>query len=151
SVRRVGSLGAWLHGVALRLARKSLVAAARRRRRERQAALPALVEPAPDGELSQLVDAELSRLPDVLRLPLVLCVLEGHPQEEAAELLGWRTRTLKARLGRARETLRRRLLRRGVAAAPGPALLPTPVPETLTDATVRLALRFARGPQCAGP
>jgi RNA polymerase sigma factor (sigma-70 family) len=152
SVRRAGSLGAWLHGVALRLARKTLVAAARRRQREQLAAVAPLVEPAHDtSELRQLVDAEISRLPDTLRLPLMLCLLEGRTRDEAAALLGWKTRTLEARLGRARETLRRRLLRRDVPLAAWPALPPEPVPPALADATVRLAVLFARGPRCAGP
>jgi RNA polymerase sigma factor (sigma-70 family) len=137
SIRRVDALSAWLHGVAARLAQKALVAAARRRQRERQAALPVSVEPAAEATEAEL-DAEVSALPEQLRLPLVLCGLQGQTQEEAARQLGWRPRTLKARLHRAREALRQRLLRHGTPA--------TAVPAALAEATVRLAVLFARGP-----
>jgi len=36
--------------------------------------------------------ALLERLPEVYRLPLILCGLEGRPQQEAARLLGWISR-----------------------------------------------------------
>jgi RNA polymerase sigma factor (sigma-70 family) len=156
SVRRAPALGAWLHGVAARVARKASVSAARRRRREEQAALPVLVAAAEDGpgELYQWLDAEIAALPETLRLPLVLCALQGQTHEQAALRLGWRPSTLKARLHRAREVLRRRLARQGLIASALPELAPAvaPVPDALAGSTVRLAVLFARGPvkECAG-
>jgi RNA polymerase sigma factor (sigma-70 family) len=150
SVRRAPALGAWLHGVAVRVARKASVSAARRRQRERQAALPALVADADDapGELCQRLDAEIAALPEALRLPLVLCALQGRTHEQAAIQLGWRPSTLKARLHRAREALRRRLARQGLIASALQVLAPitVPVPDALASSTVRLAVLFARGP-----
>jgi RNA polymerase sigma factor (sigma-70 family) len=147
SLQQVAVLGAWLHGVAVRLARKAVVAAARRRRREQLAALPVLFVPVEgEGELRQWLDVEIVRLPETLRLPLLLCALEGQTQEQAARQLGWPARTLKARLSRARELLRRRLRQRGVPATAltaGAIGSGEGVPAALGDSTVRLAVLFA--------
>ena len=61
------------------------------------------------GELRMTLDAELARLPDKWRLPLILCYLEGRTQDEAAEHLGWSRTTLQRRLAQAREALGRRV------------------------------------------
>jgi WD40 repeat protein len=61
-----------------------------------------------------LLDAELQRLPEKWRLPLILCYLEGRTQDEAAGQLGCGKRTLRRRLEEARAALGRRLTRRGV-------------------------------------
>src|SRR5262249_58675349 len=58
---------------------------------------------------------EVVRLPEAYRLPVVLSYLEGKTNEEVAELLQWPVGTVKGRLARARELLRSRLGRRGVA------------------------------------
>jgi DNA-directed RNA polymerase specialized sigma24 family protein len=47
-------------------------------------------------EAHELFDAELSRIPDKLRAPLVLCYLEGLTRDEAAARLGCTPSTLKA-------------------------------------------------------
>src|SRR5262249_12546545 len=93
--------------------------ARRRRDRERQVALmpePALPPPGPDDWLPSL-DAEIQRLPERLRVPLVLCELEGKTRSEAARLLGLKAGTLSSRLARAREVLRKRLKRTGTVVA----------------------------------
>src|SRR5262249_58725435 len=76
-------------------------------------------------ELLAVLDAELGKLPDRWRLPLILCYLEGRTQEESAGQLGWSTSTLRRRLDEARAALGRRLTRRGVvwSAALSAALL----------------------------
>ncbi|MGH7172634.1 MAG: sigma-70 family RNA polymerase sigma factor [Gemmataceae bacterium] len=111
------SLGAWLHTVAVRVARKAQV---RARRQRPQAVLP---EPTTSGdvaddvssrEMLRIVDEEIERLPDALRAPLILCCLQGRTRDEAAEALGCSVGTVKGRLERGRELLRRRLQRRGV-------------------------------------
>ena len=57
-------------------------------------------------ELLLIVDEEIQRLPEVYRLPLILCCLEGFSQEEAAERLGWTQGSVKGRLERGRAALR---------------------------------------------
>jgi RNA polymerase sigma factor (sigma-70 family) len=116
-VRR--SLGPWLYEVARRLAHKARVSAARRLARERQSAemiQPDSATAAAWRELAAVVDEEVCRLPERLRLPLVHCALEGRTREQACRLLGWSLRTLDRRLEQARSLLRSRLLRRGLAA-----------------------------------
>jgi RNA polymerase sigma factor (sigma-70 family) len=147
SVRKHASLASWLHGVAHRVALQALDRAATRRRHERQAA--AVSGPRQDdlnwGEEHAILDAELRRLPEKWRLPLVLCYLEGRTQDEAAEVLGWGKTTLRNRLGEARAALGRRLTRRGVgwAVSLTAVLLSDAVapafPPGLTETTARVA------------
>ena len=89
-LRREGSLGSWLHGVALRTARKARVSAARRRTRELVMAhrSAVLLDGRPDGnELEELLHEEIDRLPQAYRAAVVLCYLEGMSQEAAARQL----------------------------------------------------------------
>jgi RNA polymerase sigma factor (sigma-70 family) len=115
TVRRPASLASWLHGIARRVALKARAHDAARRRHEQKAAT-ANVPPddVPWQELRGVLDAELERLPEKWRLPLILCYLEGQTQEEAARQLGWSQRTLRRRLEEARAALGRRLTGRGV-------------------------------------
>ena len=92
AVRSGESLPAWLHNVAFRLALRA------RKNRERAAVPPirAVRTSSPDPldeltvrELLAIFDEELQRLRTAYRLPLILCCLEGHTQEEAARQLGW--------------------------------------------------------------
>jgi RNA polymerase sigma factor (sigma-70 family) len=159
ALRRPEALAGWLHGVAYRVAAKARVAAARRRLRE---TLAPDVEPAdprsdPLAELSArellaVVDEEVRRLPEVYRLPVLLCCLEGYTQEEAARQLGWTPASVKGRLERARARLHARLARRGLALAAALAAVEvsrgvtaTGVPDSLAEATVRAASSFAAG------
>jgi RNA polymerase sigma factor (sigma-70 family) len=117
SIRTQRSLAGWLHGVAYRTAQRARRNAARRRQRERKAASHAPADPGQEAswrELCAVLDAELYRLADVDRVPLVLCYLEGRTRDEAARELGLSLRTLDRRLGRGRERLRGRLARRGL-------------------------------------
>src|SRR5437868_1324301 len=63
-------------------------------------------------EVQQVLDAELQRLPERYRLPIVLCYLEGRTRDEAAAQLGWTAQQVKGQLERGRERLRGRLVRR---------------------------------------
>jgi RNA polymerase sigma factor (sigma-70 family) len=116
SLRRPGSVAAWLHGVARRTAGRVRPAASED--------LPEVQSPAagpPDeaswGEVRRALDEELGRLGDRLRTPLVLCYLEGQTRDAAARLLGMPLRTLKRRLEQGRRLLHVRLTRRGFGAA----------------------------------
>jgi RNA polymerase sigma factor (sigma-70 family) len=112
------AIGPWLYGVACRVALRSRAQAARRRRFQPIAeGMPAVAADGAreDFELGEVLDQELSRLPSKYRSPLVLCYLEGQTHEEAARLLRWPVGTVKGRLARARDLLRRRLARRGLA------------------------------------
>ena len=53
--------------------------------------------------------SQIDRLPDRLRLPIVLCYLEGLTHAEAAHQLGWPVGTVESRLARGRERLKERL------------------------------------------
>jgi len=158
SIRNRSSLGSWLYGVAYRTAQRARAVAAKRHARERQADDMFLPDPAAEAawrELRPLLDAELERLPEKYRAPLVLCYLEGKSNAEAAEQLGWTKGTVSGRLARARDLLRGRLQRRGVSlssvllvsllSANGAAGLP----PALTAVTVKAATLAAAGQAAA--
>jgi polysaccharide export outer membrane protein len=106
SIRKGTSLSSWLHGVACRLARDFQRDQGRRRKRERCIAHPVgddLAAAAGWRELLGILDEELNRLPEHYRAPLILTYLEGHTRDEAAELLGTSSGSLKGLLERARK------------------------------------------------
>src|SRR5205823_997288 len=70
-------------------------------------------------ELLAALDAELHRLPDRLRAPLLLCYYDGCTQDEAARRLGWSVGTLRRRLDQGRDLLRVRLTARGATLGAG--------------------------------
>ncbi len=156
-VRRCGglwvgeSLGPWLHRVASRVAVRAQVAATRRRRHEQQAAAVRVEsgERRDPHDFGPILHAEIDRLPERYRGPIVLCDLEGFTNEEAAAQLGCPVGTIKSRLARARERLRLRLTRRGVLPAAGGVgtLLAeqsaSAVSSRLALATASAASRFA--------
>lgn len=116
SIRHAKTLPAWLHAVAYRTARKALA-------RLGPPLLDSRSAPAPDDpfadaswrEVRQLLDEEVHRLPPRLRLPILLCYFEDLTRDEAADRLGWSLSTVKRRLDQARDRLKMRLVRRGVA------------------------------------
>jgi RNA polymerase sigma factor (sigma-70 family) len=152
SLRAGQAVGSWLYRVALNLARTARTAAARRQSHERQT--PAMPSSDPFDEVAlrevrPMLHEEIGRLPEKYRLPVLLCHLEGRTHEQAAEALGWPVGTVRSRLSRGRDLLRRRLERRGVttAAVVLAALLgrqaTAAVPTALASLTVRSALPFA--------
>ena len=119
TIRGGQALGGWLYQVAHRVAIQANVVAARRRAREREAgqmtAASATSGPGAPDDLLPALHEEIARLPEKYRLAVVLCDLEGLPQAEAAGQLNWSERTLRRRLAEARDRLKGRLARRGLA------------------------------------
>jgi len=112
-------LAGWLHGVARRVAMEARRQACRRRTREKQneqlAAVAVQGLPADGfGEVRPVLDEEIGKLPDKYRVPVVLCYFEGKTNDEAALQLGWSRGVVVGNLARARELLRKRLVRRGL-------------------------------------
>ncbi|HEY2159607.1 MAG TPA: sigma-70 family RNA polymerase sigma factor, partial [Isosphaeraceae bacterium] len=153
AIRRRESVGPWLYGVALRVARCALRRTARRRESERRgAAMRPAAEVAEIDRLdaAPLLHEEVRRLSEAHRAPVVLCYFEGLTHEQAAGQLGWPVGTVRSRLARARDMLRSRLIRRGLApsagflaasvAAEGTSAV---VPSALAAGTVWIAMRAA--------
>jgi RNA polymerase sigma factor (sigma-70 family) len=157
AVRPPEALAAWLHGVAYRVALKARAADTRRLAREPPA--PDLAPPDPHGdplaeltarELLTALDEEVRLLPQVYRLPLILCCLEGRTQEEAARQLGWTPGSVKGRLERGRARLHARLVRRGLTLSAALAAVEVSrggaaMPALLATATLRAGLAVAAG------
>jgi hypothetical protein len=104
------------------------------------------------SDLQAILDDELNRLPDKLRLPVVLCDLEGRPQRHVAAQLKLPPATLATRLASARRTLAARLTKRGVtlsggalATLIGDRASAAIVPSVLADTVVRTAEAVALG------
>ncbi|MFL5339763.1 MAG: sigma-70 family RNA polymerase sigma factor [Gemmataceae bacterium] len=146
-------VGSWLYSVAYRIAQQ---AKAKRARLPVHDPNPADI-PAADQtaellwrDLRPILDDEVNRLPPKYRVPFVLCYFEGKTNEQAAAQMGCPVGTILSRLSRARDRLRTRLKRRGVALSVSLLLLliteraralsPSPV---LTQATVRAGLLFS--------
>jgi RNA polymerase sigma-70 factor (ECF subfamily) len=60
-------------------------------------------------QILQLVERAIENLPDIYRIVFVARVIEGLDTDETAELLGVRPETIKTRLHRARQLVRKRL------------------------------------------
>jgi RNA polymerase sigma factor (sigma-70 family) len=118
SIVRREAVGGWLYKVAYRVALAARATAAARAAREEPWADQHAADEADEliwRDLRPLLDEEVMRLPEKYRAPFVLCCLQGMTNEEAAAQLGCPRGTVLSRLARARERLRLRLTRRGVA------------------------------------
>ncbi|MBY0526986.1 MAG: RNA polymerase sigma factor [Gemmataceae bacterium] len=155
SIVRQESLGSWLYGVAYRVSLRARAQADRRRAQSPEVddvIAPEACAGNTDHDLRPVLDEEINRLPERFRQPVVLCYFEGKPYEEAARQLGWPAGTVASRLARAREVLRKRLTRRGVALAssfPAALLADQRVSAQLLENTVRAAYHYAAGPAAA--
>jgi RNA polymerase sigma factor (sigma-70 family) len=164
--RKAGSLwkpellGPWLHGVASHSARRLKEKNTRRRRHEAEAAMSGKL---PEAHAEQharaiaqtdeidILHQEIERLPGRYRTAIVLCDLEGLTHEEAARRLGRPVGTISARLSRARQRLRGRLSRRGLALPAG--IIATAagtssaraMPAALVGSTTRIAMIASAG------
>jgi RNA polymerase sigma factor (sigma-70 family) len=156
SVARYPAPAGWLYRVACHVARKALTSKTRREARETsRSSGPAMLAAdvvAETAELAAILHEEVNRLAARYRTPIVLCYLEGKTHEEAARVLGWPKGTVAGRLARARDLLKRRLIRRGVTfpAAGLTALLGATAADaaltaTLTATTASAAAGFVAG------
>ncbi|MBX9581417.1 MAG: RNA polymerase sigma factor, partial [Gemmataceae bacterium] len=107
-----GAVVGWLY----RVARRAAVRLARQRVRlpgplphpDRLAAADTL-DTADAAEQAARLWAEVDRLPERYRVPVLLCHFEGLTHPEAARRTGWPVGTVAGRLSRARALLARRL------------------------------------------
>ena len=145
---REASAAGWLFRVARNAAGRVRARAARHAAVPLTADTPGRDESADAREVGPVVAEEVDRLAAKFRDPVVLCVLQGHTHAEAARVLGWAVGTVASRLSRAKDRLRARLTRRGVA--PAAALLSlrtTSAPATV----VHTAIRYTATPAVAPP
>ena len=154
SIRQREAVGSWLFGVARRVAVRAKATASRRRLAEGQATeirVPLTLDPMRREQITSLHE-EVDRLPEKYRAPVVLCHLEGRTHAEAARLLKCPVGTVSIRLSRARELLRTRLTRRGLAlpaalvgAMLGSETASAAMPTGLAESTIKVAMHFAAG------
>jgi RNA polymerase sigma factor (sigma-70 family) len=144
TLKRDRSIGPWLHGVALRVAKKLRGQIVRRRLREMSAAKSERVEAAePDHDFWSVIDEEVARLSQPLRDVLLLCDLGGRSHAQTAASLGLAKGTVTKRLARAHEELATRLKRRGIMLG-GAAVAVTIATRALASVPAPLLLETAR-------
>jgi RNA polymerase sigma factor (sigma-70 family) len=137
------NLAGWLHLVARRVA----VRAAKKQSATRETLLdhdPVGPATPPDSDWKPVLDAEIARLPERFRLPVLFCYLQDYTTDEAARTLGVPRGTVLSRLATARQRLAVRLTSRGVTL---PATLAAAglASNQLVTATARTAAAFAVG------
>ena len=157
SIRKPGSLGPWLHGVALRVARQIHRKSARRRTAERQNAVILNQRQRIESGIQHMepsdLHEEIDRLPAKYRRPIILCYLQSKTQTEAAAALGWPLGTVQIRLHRGRALLKSRIVRGDAGrnepsktALLGLMAMPAGIPDVRWRMeTSRAAVRFSRG------
>ncbi|HEY2784514.1 MAG TPA: sigma-70 family RNA polymerase sigma factor [Fimbriiglobus sp.] len=139
------NLAGWLHRVARRVAVRAAKKRAKVSVREKTlAAEPVCAASQPYGDWKSILDAEVGRLPDRFRLPVLLCYLQDYTTDEAARILGIPRGTVLSRLSTARQRLSARLTKRGVA-LPATLAASSVASNQLISATVRSAAVFAVG------
>ncbi|MFO0935043.1 MAG: sigma-70 family RNA polymerase sigma factor [Gemmataceae bacterium] len=114
--------------------------------------------PLPDAsaegrEMKAILDEEIAALSEKLRAPVVLCCLEGKTNADAAALLGIPVGTVESRLCAAKEKIRTRLVKRGLAGSLLSLTVSTGIEasDDLIQRTVRSAMAYAIGSEVAGP
>jgi RNA polymerase sigma factor (sigma-70 family) len=160
SIRLGDSVACWLHGVALRVAASERATLERRRLHERRKAesTSTILTSSPEADdLGRALHEEFARLPGRLRDAAVLVFLEGCSHEEAASRLGRPVATVRSRLATARERLKGRLTRRGLAPAALAAALAAEagaakasLPARLIEATIRAGIGYSAGDVAVG-
>lgn len=116
-VRNAAAVGAWLHGVAVKVSLKARQRTASRIAREVRAARAEAERPVADGAWERLLAAvhlEVEKFPASLREVFVLCDLQGVAQADAAKRLGCTVGSLSSKLAKARAMLAKKLEAQGV-------------------------------------
>jgi RNA polymerase sigma factor (sigma-70 family) len=157
AVRFGSSLGPWLHGVSVRVARRARDVGSRHRKvgldDEMVGTIPDRAVQA-DRDLRSAVDEALARLPANYRAVIVSCYLEGLTHEEAAKRLCCPVGTVRSRLARGRALLKKRFERSRLGPVSRPSestrMLELGIAESivcarLVDTTARTASRLAAG------
>jgi RNA polymerase sigma factor (sigma-70 family) len=154
-------LAAWLYNATRYLALDALKMRARRRRHERKAAEMARHRPEGDSrrlewdEIEGVLDGAMARLSRGDRTLLLLRYWQGHDTVELAGILRISDDTVRKRLSRATERLRKLLARNGAGvsvAALGPLLAANvipPAPSHLTAKVIGVAINKAVGSAAA--
>jgi RNA polymerase sigma factor (sigma-70 family) len=147
-IRDRAAVAGWLHGVASRMARTARRTAARRPTYEARAQSSSRSNQSELSwrEVQQVFEEELTRLPDLYRVPFVACTLNGEPRADVARQLRVKEGTISSRLAEAKRRLQEGLSARGVSLAAflGAVSLPAlAVSRDLVQRTVRTA---ATGP-----
>ncbi len=161
SIRNRDSVGSWLYGVASRVAARARVEAARRRSAERRGGLRLVADCESTGaddpdrpDFGPAVQEEVRRLPEKYRAVVLLCYWQDLTHEQAAAQLGIPLGTVRSRIARARDLLRRRLVRRGITPSgceSAPALdavltfSPMAIPNDLLSSTIKAGAHVAAG------
>ena len=105
-------------------------------------------------DFGPVVQEEVRRLPEKYRAVVLLCYWQGLTHEQAAAQLGIPLGTVRSRIARARDLLRRRLVSRGVTPATcesAPALdavltfSPMAIPNDLLSSTIKAGAHVAAG------
>jgi RNA polymerase sigma factor (sigma-70 family) len=154
-IRKRDSLAGWLHGVAHRIATKVQSKSMRRRELEEKAARD-VEQPAMDSanwdELRKVLDEEIQRLPNRLRVPFILCHLQQKTHAQAAAELRLERSSVSVRLRQASELLCKRLTKRGVQLSVTALVgllaekaASAALPAGLLVSTVKLATLWAAG------
>ncbi len=120
SIRDGGRLIPWTYGVATRVARRARAKLRRQQTRERSAfdqEYPEIDFGAANlerGEVVEILDEEIDRLPEFQKQPIILCYFSGLTIDQAADRLQLPVGTVRSRLARGRDRLQDRLRRRGI-------------------------------------
>jgi RNA polymerase sigma factor (sigma-70 family) len=146
TIRKSESLGSWLYKVAYRVALRARADRARAGPSTSTGLEDVLARPDEDllwRDLRPILDEEVRGLPEKYRVPFILCHLQGKTNQEAADALGCPLGTILSRLSWARERLRHRLTRRGLAVSTAVLVTvlsrnacPAAVPPALLQATL---------------
>jgi RNA polymerase sigma factor (sigma-70 family) len=141
TVGKSGSVGGWLNRVAYHVALKAKARAGHAGKQDCQVEERLVADPLAEvtgRELLTVLDEELNKLPERLRVPLVLCYLEGKTRDEVARELGWSLGSLKRRLEEGRARLHARVAGRGISLA---VLLAAGVATVAVPATLAASVR----------
>ena len=140
SIRIRDSIVTWLYTVAQRASRTVASANAKRRKAESNYVRPPaqdVFEQIQQQELLETVMQELDKLPTRYKAPMLLCILGGLTRREAAEQLNSTESTIKARLSRGRDLLRKRLRRHHLVPGIAMGVLSTPATLMAGDSLIK--------------